>query len=343
MTNPLRVTPPALRGGAGVQENLAHDAEQLSVALRAAWSRLDGGWQSYAREDVETTFDASLAALSRKSQMLRQLASALRGGADVLESADDAAAACFEAGEGDALAPVDGISDAGSAIWNDGAGAGVDTPVIFGLPVDASGLGPPPGVKISSDEVVVEEACRTGVCHAVTAQGSASVSTDGSATTMTFSMQSGNPRGIEVSLGELGTLKLGKLSFSERGMEHSAPVPGTTLERRLPDGTVLRSQWEYLPPLPREYRDQSGVTHIATSTGIKFVITVVTAAGAIIMSDSFTVRDYTYPGNPDRAAPRPRPNPRPLPGGGSGGSGPFAPPPPGPVIPPIRPVPVIVG
>jgi hypothetical protein len=215
--------------------------------------------------------------------------------------------------------------------------------VLFGLPADAAGLGPPPGVKISSDEVTVDETCRTAVCHAVTAQGSASISNDGSATTLMFSMQSGNPRGIEVTLGELGALKLGKLSFTEKGMEYSAPVPGTTIERKMPDGAVLRSQWEYLPPLPREYTDRNRVTHIAMSTGIKFVITVVTAAGAIILSDSFTVRDYTYPGNPDRAAPRPRPNPRPLPGSGSGGSGPFNPPPPGPVIPPIKPLPVIVG
>lgn len=81
---------------------LGDEAAQAIAATQREWGRLDAGWRSYAKANVDAEFDALGVALQRKELMMRAIGAALAESARAVTESDTAAAALFGA---DALAP----------------------------------------------------------------------------------------------------------------------------------------------------------------------------------------------------------------------------------------------
>jgi hypothetical protein len=100
MSQPLHVETTALLDAAATLGRLGDSAENEGQAARAAWERLNGNWQSYAREDVEQMFAGALREVDRMALLFTQFARALRLSAGELETGDVTGARRFDANTG---------------------------------------------------------------------------------------------------------------------------------------------------------------------------------------------------------------------------------------------------
>jgi hypothetical protein len=296
-----------LGDGARRHAALAGEVYTLEQRLRSAWWRLGDGWQSYAREDVETYCAHALNEAGRQSVRQRRLSDALVTAEGQLRDGDGGAAALF------GVAPPQEIPDDGSPTFS----------LLPDLPDHVDGAAPLPGVKVSTEEVTAYESCARETCTAITVQGSGGAVTTGAPGTVTFKLGSNTPNGFELALGAFGGAALGKLTMSLRGMEMSTPSGGVLLEHVLPNGSVLRITSESVSAAARSYTDRTGVAHTATVTGVKYVVALSMLSGWLALSDSITLRQYVWaekrpaaPALPTPAAvaaPTPEPGDRPWP------------------------------
>ena len=74
MSNSLALAAEPLRSGSSALAGHAASTDALHGSVASAWSRLDGGWQSYAREDVDAHMRNTTDELARMRRMLSQLA-----------------------------------------------------------------------------------------------------------------------------------------------------------------------------------------------------------------------------------------------------------------------------
>ncbi|HNT78138.1 MAG TPA: WXG100 family type VII secretion target [Anaerolineae bacterium] len=91
----MRVPLEDLRAAANDLLQLSWDTQRVQRAVQQQWSRLDAGWQSYARAGVDAQFDETVREIERMAVMLEQLAQALAKTANTIVTADMTAAAFF--------------------------------------------------------------------------------------------------------------------------------------------------------------------------------------------------------------------------------------------------------
>jgi len=60
MSEWMRVPPEELRAAAGDLMQLSGETRRVQSAVRQQWSRLDRGWQSYARAGVDAQYDEAV-------------------------------------------------------------------------------------------------------------------------------------------------------------------------------------------------------------------------------------------------------------------------------------------
>ena len=87
---------------------MSAETDHVRGEVRHQWSRLDHGWQSYARGDVDGQYRETVREIERMALMLQQMAEALVKTADLIEEADREAAGFFsleEAQTGSGKAP----------------------------------------------------------------------------------------------------------------------------------------------------------------------------------------------------------------------------------------------
>lgn len=309
----------ALANGSRRHAALASEMYTLEQRLRSAWWRLDDGWQSYAREDVETRCAHALNEAGRQSALQRRLSDAIAAGERRLGAADDDAAAPFGARSNSRNAPSHPPSREGPAPFEGVTGVFLpDAPGVsdafdaldgeFVSGVDAGLL---PSVKVSTEETSVYESCARESCTAVTVQGSGGAALAGASGMLTFKLGSNMPNGFELSLGTFAGASMGKLTASLRGAEISTPSGGVLLQRTLANGAILKVTSETVTAAARSYTDRFGAAHVATATGVKYVVTLSTLQGLLTFNDSVTVREYVW--NEKRPAGRARPAPVPIP------------------------------
>lgn len=107
MSQPLALQPDALRASARRWATQAIESATLHDVLRIAWQRLDGGWQSYARDDVDAQFHRAAGELLHMRRMFEELDDAAMRSALTLETADETAALLFNTdGSTTALTPL---------------------------------------------------------------------------------------------------------------------------------------------------------------------------------------------------------------------------------------------
>jgi hypothetical protein len=99
MPNPLTLAAEPLRSSASALTAQSHSTSAVQSDAAHAYRRLDAGWQSYAREDVDAHQRSADAALDRMRSMLGQLAHAARRADELIDAADLEAAALFTAAE----------------------------------------------------------------------------------------------------------------------------------------------------------------------------------------------------------------------------------------------------
>ena len=97
MSNSLALAAEPLRSGSSALAGHAASTDALHGSVASAWSRLDGGWQSYAREDVDAHMRNTTDELARMRRMLSQLEHAARSSDEIIAAADADAAALFTA------------------------------------------------------------------------------------------------------------------------------------------------------------------------------------------------------------------------------------------------------
>jgi len=78
---------------------MSAETDHVRGEVRHQWSRLDHGWQSYARGDVDGQYRETVREIERMALMLQQMAEALVKTADLIEEADREAAGLFELSE----------------------------------------------------------------------------------------------------------------------------------------------------------------------------------------------------------------------------------------------------
>lgn len=99
MNDLLQIPPEELRAAASDLLRLSADVARVQSAVRHHWSRLDAGWQSYARAGVDAQYHETVREIARMAAMIEQLAQALAKTANALETADRDATAFFTAEE----------------------------------------------------------------------------------------------------------------------------------------------------------------------------------------------------------------------------------------------------
>ncbi|HNT78442.1 MAG TPA: WXG100 family type VII secretion target, partial [Anaerolineae bacterium] len=99
MSDLLRVLPDDLRAAASDLLQLSGEVSHVQSAVRHHWSRLDAGWQSYARAGVDAQYEETVREIERMALMLEQLGAALVKTAEIIAAADRDAAAFFSVGE----------------------------------------------------------------------------------------------------------------------------------------------------------------------------------------------------------------------------------------------------
>jgi len=277
---------------------LAGEAYSIEQHLRGAWMRLDGGWQSYAREDVETYCASALNELTRTATMLRQLGESLACAGEHIDAADVRAAQVFDGAAfvDVPLAAAVGQSGDGDPreSWSSPPFFSAQPDAIEPAPVRYESGGVAPGVDISTEETALTEACVESSCLAMTMQGSGSITPDGSIGSIGFQIGSRKPNNLELVLGSIGGVPLGRLAFSMAGSEWTMPLPGAVMESRLADGSILRVHGEVVESGASVYTDRAGVRHIATMSGMKYVATLAAMGGAVSFADAVTVRQYAW-------------------------------------------------
>jgi WXG100 family type VII secretion target len=100
MSQNLRLQPEEMKATASDIERLGSEAQQVQDLLQRSWQRLDYGWQSYARENVDGYYRRTLQELARAQQMLEQIATTLRQTVDLLVAADQESVGLFESDPG---------------------------------------------------------------------------------------------------------------------------------------------------------------------------------------------------------------------------------------------------
>jgi WXG100 family type VII secretion target len=98
MSQNLRLQPEEMRATAGDVERLSGEAQQVQELLQRSWQRLDYGWQSYARENVDGYYRRTLQELARAQQMLEQIAIAINHTVTLILTADKQSEIFFVAG-----------------------------------------------------------------------------------------------------------------------------------------------------------------------------------------------------------------------------------------------------
>jgi WXG100 family type VII secretion target len=95
-TERMRIVPDEMRAAASDMGRLSDEARQVQEILQRSWRRLDYGWQSYARENVDSYYRDSVQELHRVKLVLEQITLALRNTVDWIEAADQESAGLFE-------------------------------------------------------------------------------------------------------------------------------------------------------------------------------------------------------------------------------------------------------
>ena len=96
MSKAMRVPPDELRAIASDLVRMSAETDHIRGEVRHQWARLDRGWQSYARGDVDGQYRETMREIERMALMLQQMAEALVKTADLIEEADREAAGLFE-------------------------------------------------------------------------------------------------------------------------------------------------------------------------------------------------------------------------------------------------------
>jgi hypothetical protein len=97
MSNALALTAEPLRSNASALTSQSASTAIVQSTAAHAYRRLDGGWQSYAREDVDAHQRSADVELDRMRSMLEQLSLAARRADELIDAADQTAAALFVA------------------------------------------------------------------------------------------------------------------------------------------------------------------------------------------------------------------------------------------------------
>jgi uncharacterized protein YukE len=327
MSKPLQAIPPDMLSASAAFAALSDEAAQAIAATQREWGRLDAGWRSYAKANVDADFDALGVALQRKELMMRAIGAALAESARAVTESDVAAAALFGA---DALAPQP--RGPRRPIIEPPWGSGINplmpvtgdpalSPVSFEpddsvvpatplLPVtgddllsgqpatDPANIGNPPpsaGVKFSTKERVVY---RVGSAP-VTIQGSGTARI-GNGPSVIIDPSRG---GISVDLGVFGLHNVGTVYVADGEIVYSKPpVTAYTIDMG-PNGTVE----VHLTPIT------AGISRPHPDTGApsKFVgtaISIVWSNPSRQVTGSFTGTIRAYP-----PVQNPHPTPTPVP------------------------------
>lgn len=310
----LTVEIEALETGAQRHESLAAAMYAIEQRLRATWMRLSGAWQSYVREDVETYCAHALNEAGHQSAVLRALGGALGAAAEHLVAGDVAAAGSFEEVTVPVPAPESAFSTSGRStlhlplvgflptttgthsieIGSAPAGA---VNMATSVPADSGFSNAPPGApggEVSTAETIVLEHCVETDCVATTMQGSTGITPNNSIGSIEFQFGSNLPSAFELTPGLAGGITMGRLALSMTGAEWTTLAPGSTIERRLENGVVLRVYREIVQSGASVYTDQSGVSHMAAMSGSRYVASMVTSAGAATVAGALTVRQYAW-------------------------------------------------
>ncbi len=334
MAKELRLIPEALSAGAQRFAALADASATVRAQARQHWSRLDAGWQSYARDNAEAYFGDAVRALERDESMLRQMGAALLRALRRIDAGDTAASQLFEAVGRDGVTgggPGANLPGAPDFSLDPLAGLAPTLGAPFldrprsGAPVPVSGAPPPPGLKISGVErTVVPEVCGIdGHCNAVTAQISTAFRPTLQPVSFVFGTD-GAARAVELSLGKLGSIPLGTLQLGPSGFEYTfAALAAQLVTYSLAGGVTVSVLAEPM------YGSKPFNGQPASYAGEKFSIVVSDPATGVTSKGSVALRIYSYdkpnadpkpaPGGPARPAPQPSPQPS-WPNPGNGGS-----------------------
>lgn len=95
MSLPMQINPKEMRVVAQAIHYLGDEARSIQNRLHAQWRRLDAGWESYAREDVNGRFHYTMREMIVMAEALFQIGVALKQTADALETADKRASILF--------------------------------------------------------------------------------------------------------------------------------------------------------------------------------------------------------------------------------------------------------
>lgn len=120
MANPLALSAEPLRSSASALTSQSQATGIVQTSAAHAYGRLDAGWQSYAREDVDAHQRRADAELVRMQAMIDQLSLAAQRADALIDEADQAAAALFAgavAGAGAAAPAAGAVGDWLSWLW----------------------------------------------------------------------------------------------------------------------------------------------------------------------------------------------------------------------------------
>jgi len=123
MSKAMRVPPDELRAIASDLVRMSAETDHVRGEVRHQWSRLDHGWQSYARGDVDGQYRETMREIERMALMLQQMAEALVKTADLIEEADREAAGFFD------LRPAEGVQPATRIVASTPPPLGYTTPL----------------------------------------------------------------------------------------------------------------------------------------------------------------------------------------------------------------------
>jgi WXG100 family type VII secretion target len=91
----MQIRPDDMQTASGDIRQLSGDAQQVLRLLQRSWQRLDYGWQSYARRDVDGAYTRAMQELVRAARMLEQLSSALHMTSVMIRAADQEVVGLF--------------------------------------------------------------------------------------------------------------------------------------------------------------------------------------------------------------------------------------------------------
>ena len=84
----MKMQEAALTGTAQNVRKLSGNASDIKNSINSSWNRLDAGWESYARENINDMYRRAQGELQRTHDMLSQISTALVQTSNTLSGAD---------------------------------------------------------------------------------------------------------------------------------------------------------------------------------------------------------------------------------------------------------------